>query len=168
MWKQKIDQIARTKTVFITDFYQKYRYKKRFMKYFSNGVYSNIPPYVKKSESSDHKYSLYYHEWREVIRAYFGILERKLAEGCVYEFPFDLGIVHLVRMPINHKRKKYTLCKFIPRTMGWFPGIVWKRKDARKMFLKECYIFSLSRMGWERIYKRYSDDPSLLMKLPEQ
>lgn len=91
--------ITRNKNITEKDIYYFYPYKKNPV---TNG--KTIPqPYVKKTDISDHAYTLTYDEWLAIIKDYILEVRSHIMLGKVFKIPKQLGTWQLRKYKINTK-----------------------------------------------------------------
>ena len=138
------------------DIYLNYRFKKRDVE---NGKVWY--PYIKKEDSSDHKYSLTFRQWQEIIKVYFEVLLEKLIEGHQIVLPYNLGILQIMREK-RSKRRGDKLFRNL-HTFGFSPTIAWYRHRPGKFRRKYWYKFNLSRrIAWKKISNTLFEEPSVI------
>lgn len=83
--------------------YERYPYRKRTCK--------TCLPYVPSDADTDHKYSLTYQEWGEIIQCYFKYLCLYLLTGTRYRFSSGMGELQIQKYKSNKKNSAVDLGK---------------------------------------------------------
>jgi hypothetical protein len=89
----------------IKDFFLKYPYKKK-----PDVTYVSLP-YFPKEEETNHKYSLTYSEYKNVLNTYFEYVSEYLLQGDVFSMPERLGALKLIKYKIENIGDKKTYYK---------------------------------------------------------
>ena len=148
------------------DFYLHWPYKCAYQK-------NTIPrPYFSKTEViCDHKHSLTYTEWNEILSVYIDELIDFLTEGHKFEMPMMLGYLEMCKWKAKHIRvigtqekdengKMKTKIARDTHTQGYRPILKWRRPE-KLCKVSMPWLFSIRMMkGTKRaIYKKFKKNP---------
>jgi hypothetical protein len=123
--------MKRNKMITEKDIYYFYPYKKN-----PPSTGNTIPqPYVKKTDISDHRYTLTYDVWLSIIEDYISEVQTILFKGRIFKLPNFLG---------NLQLKKYKLKKRI----DWGKT----RREGKKVYDNSTDIYRII-IKWNRNYK---------------
>lgn len=145
----------------LEDMFQKYPYKKRQIE--GKKVFQ---PYIKKKDAvEDHKYSVTFREFSDILKFFVWEIVEDLLHGKRITLPYRLGTMHFVKMRRINKsvgaRKRYRNL----HTQGYHPRFVWGRI---KIKYKKFYSFNLSRGVWLRVSRQLKETPFLIHNIREQ
>lgn len=146
-------------------FYLKYPYKCREL------VGNTVPlPYFSKEEiDCDNKYSLTYHEYKDIILITSKHICDYLASGESYKLPFEMGTIRLEKVKGGGvdwtKSEKGKIKKYKNLHLGKYRFLTrWLRKRERLQY-KWIWRVRLTKKAWKYIQDKFEREPRLFNNL---
>jgi len=151
----------------LKDMYLQYPYKNR-------DITSNtVPqPYFPKDQIvCDHKYSLTYKEWKNILGIFFKHVMNALAQGFEYKFPYEQGRIGLRKVKGGgvdfQKTTKGNVKKFKNLHLrGWRFLIKWYRYK-NKLQYKWVWRIRLTKHAWSYINEIFKNSPREINNLSD-
>jgi hypothetical protein len=169
-------------SITLKNIYLEYPYKTRPV------LGNTVPiPYFPKEEITNHKYTISYKEWKNVLIVYFKYIVKYLLTGASYKLPGRLGEFELRRYIPSSKNRKINWKKTNElygewnknnpddrkriyhanmHTEKYCPFLVWVRHGSEYNFAQRwLWRFKLSKRMWSYISNEILEDSSLINNL---
>lgn len=163
---------SRYKSITPCDFFKFYPYKKQIPH-----PAGTVPfPYVKKQDIVDnHKYSLDWFQWIEIINLYILLLKEDLQEGREIKFDGRLGLFQIKKIKckrfldrIKSKESGKRIFRGKTEFDNYFFKLVWMRKNAKLFHNKWLWSVKLHSQIALEFYKKADEDYTFIYKFTDQ
>lgn len=160
---------SKPKVYGLQEIYLEYTYKTRDLD-------SNTIPryYFPKSEITDHKYSLTYKEWSDVLKVLFKNILLYLLTGKKYKLPHRMGEIFLAKIKgggidwIKSKKLKKAVFHKNLHTNGFRPKVIWDRKKGKCIFKNRwLWKFNLTKSAWRIISQAIENNFNIMNNLTD-
>lgn len=165
----------------LKNLYLFYPYKKATEK-----IGNTIPlPYVKKSEDTNHEFSISLSEWEDIINVYLEELTKFLIDGNIYDFSSSLGSILLAKSKIfvgekpvinwyatnkvnkklkeeDKEDKKKVI--FFNNLHYYYVKLYWRKPNVYYLKLYKCWQLHPSIYFNKRIIERRRKDANIIDK----